>query len=389
MRSPQSSAEGAQDRLTRRKGSAGAIRAAIVAASVCAAWVPTNNVSASDVAGPKALLELGERLFHDPLLSGSGTLACSSCHPPSLGFADGRTISEIYPGGISGFRNTPSLVSVAGQARFRRDASLPGPLVAAIAAEFASPLTMAMNAGLAAERMRQQEAYRTLFDRAGLGEPDLQAAAEAISAYLQERSRRALAHTEDIIERERTSDGGGLFFGDAGCSSCHSGPRLSDGRIHYLCAKETEAQAAQGRAGCLSGTVQAHLSVAGRIALSAHLASLGVAHSQPPSIDVGAAAFENDEEASFVTPSLIGVAETGPYLHNGSAATLEAVLLGARPGDIHASATAALTEEQAEALVSFLKALTLPQEPLASYSLSDFMLATGEELWPSTGYDDP
>jgi cytochrome c peroxidase len=59
-----------------------------------------------------AMARLGERLFHDPRLSGSGRMSCASCHDPAraygppgpdsvvLGGADGRT---------PGFRAVPSL----------------------------------------------------------------------------------------------------------------------------------------------------------------------------------------------------------------------------------------------------------------------------------------
>ena len=36
---------------------------------------------------------LGKTLFFDPRLSGSGQIACASCHDPDLGWADGRTTS--------------------------------------------------------------------------------------------------------------------------------------------------------------------------------------------------------------------------------------------------------------------------------------------------------
>src|SRR5687768_8698653 len=41
----------------------------------------------------KAKEELGRTLFFDPRLSGSGQIACASCHDPDLAWADGRTVS--------------------------------------------------------------------------------------------------------------------------------------------------------------------------------------------------------------------------------------------------------------------------------------------------------
>src|SRR4051812_39969010 len=34
-------------------------------------------------------VELGRSLFHDPRLSGTGAMACVTCHDPALSFSDG------------------------------------------------------------------------------------------------------------------------------------------------------------------------------------------------------------------------------------------------------------------------------------------------------------
>lgn len=53
-----------------------------------------------DRAGPKAsprqeaLVQLGRRLFFDPLVSRSGTRSCASCHDPEHGFSDPARISD-------------------------------------------------------------------------------------------------------------------------------------------------------------------------------------------------------------------------------------------------------------------------------------------------------
>ena len=52
-----------------------------------AAEHPARNPYSKDKA------ELGKALFFDARLSGSGQMACASCHDPDLGWADGRTTS--------------------------------------------------------------------------------------------------------------------------------------------------------------------------------------------------------------------------------------------------------------------------------------------------------
>ena len=39
------------------------------------------------------ILELGKKLFFDPLLSKDGTVSCASCHKPEHGFADDKPTS--------------------------------------------------------------------------------------------------------------------------------------------------------------------------------------------------------------------------------------------------------------------------------------------------------
>src|SRR5262245_60801873 len=54
---------------------------------------------------------LGQRLFFDGRLSGTGTTACASCHDPGFAFAEPRPVS-ISDNGRHGRRNAPSLLDV-------------------------------------------------------------------------------------------------------------------------------------------------------------------------------------------------------------------------------------------------------------------------------------
>jgi cytochrome c peroxidase len=57
-------------------------------------------------------IDLGRYLFFDPILSGDGTVSCSSCHQPEKGFSDGLATS-IGIGGQEVKRGAPSLWNVA------------------------------------------------------------------------------------------------------------------------------------------------------------------------------------------------------------------------------------------------------------------------------------
>src|SRR5437899_835707 len=68
---------------------------------------------------PKAqAIALGERLFYEPRLSGTGSLLCASCHEPFRHFQDAR---ERALGLEPVARNTPTLVNVGFYRRFGWD----------------------------------------------------------------------------------------------------------------------------------------------------------------------------------------------------------------------------------------------------------------------------
>ena len=60
--------------------------------------------------------------------------------------------------------------------------------------------------------------------------------------------------------------------------------------------------------------------------------------------------------AKFDTPSLVEIYRTGPYLHNGSAATLREVVVERNRKDEHGTTTH-LNEEQVADLVAYLMSL--------------------------------
>ena len=104
---------------------------------------------------------------------------------------------------------------------------------------------------------------------------------------------------------------------DVGCAVCHDGPRLTDSegsRLHDV------------------GTCN----------------PLDLPHHA----DDGA----RRERCELDTPSLRGVFATAPYLHDGSAATLGAVLSEKNHGDRHGH-TAQLTPQELDDLVAYLEVL--------------------------------
>ncbi len=83
--------------------------------SACSAAVAQGNAGLTReqaYARAAALEALGRRIFNDPSLSASGTMACATCHDPNNAFAPANALA-IQPGGKdgkqTGFRAAPSL----------------------------------------------------------------------------------------------------------------------------------------------------------------------------------------------------------------------------------------------------------------------------------------
>jgi cytochrome c peroxidase len=79
-------------------------------------WPPRLAADATNsVSGSKAAIALGERLFFDPRLSGTGSVLCATCHVPYRGWQDGRARAF---GLDETDLNTPSLLNARFNGRF-------------------------------------------------------------------------------------------------------------------------------------------------------------------------------------------------------------------------------------------------------------------------------
>jgi cytochrome c peroxidase len=238
---------------------------------------PTNNLFSSAKAG------LGKKLFFDPRLSGSGQIACASCHDPDLAWADGRTVSfghsrkELK-------RNAPAILNA-------------GQLHALFWDGRASSLERQVRDVVSNEdemRSGDESVKKTLGNLSGytnefaavFGTPEvsLARAAQAIATF--ERTIISRPSLFDAFLRGDTNAlndsairGLNLFRTTARCANCHFGPNLSDGLFH------NEGLSYYGR----------------------KLQDLGRYEVTKQAEDVGA----------FKTPSLRNISRTAPYMHNG------------------------------------------------------------------------
>ncbi|MBN3825572.1 cytochrome-c peroxidase [Burkholderia sp. Ac-20384] len=102
-------------------GAANVVASATVAAS--GAVVETNQpqTRAQVYEGVRRMTALGKQLFFDPTLSGSGKLACASCHSPDHAFGPPNALAVQFGGDDMkrpGFRAVPSLKYLQGVPQF-------------------------------------------------------------------------------------------------------------------------------------------------------------------------------------------------------------------------------------------------------------------------------
>ena len=226
---------------------------------------------------------LGKLLFFDPRLSGSGQIACASCHDPELGWADGRR----FPFGhdrTPGRRNSMTLLNVGYFDRWSwdgRSESLAQQVLRAIE----SPIEMNADVDAIVARLEGIDEYARAFVAAFGGKG---ATAEGIGKALAAFARtiRSRPSRFDFFVRgdyarlsDREIEGLHLFRTRARCMNCHHGPLFSDGRFHHT-----------------------GLSYYGR-----RFEDLGRYEVTRQSADRG----------KFRTPSLRDVQFTGPWMHNG------------------------------------------------------------------------
>lgn len=229
--------------------------------------------------------ELGRKLFFDPRLSGSGQIACASCHDPDLAWADGRTVSFGHDR-TPLKRNAPSILFAAYLKPLFWDGR-----AATLEEQFQTPVAahdeMNGNAEEIEKRLDAVPEYKAAFKSVfNADKPTLNDAAKAVATF--ERKLGTLVGRSDFDKfvggrTDALSDaavrGLHIYRTSARCMNCHNGPEFTDGKFHDL-----------------------GLSYYGR-----KFQDLGRYEETHDPRDVG----------RFRTPTLRDIGRTGPYMHNG------------------------------------------------------------------------
>ena len=233
-------------------------------------------------------VELGERLFHDPRLSETGTISCASCHFENVAFADPRPLSPGVHGRL-GIRNSPSLVNVAYLDLLFWDGgafTIEGQALGPIEADF----EMNMNLGQLIQRLESDASYMEAFETVFGEGPSVATLTQALAAF--QRTIRSGGSRFDRFENGQTSAlsqqeqrGLTLFRDKANCASCHTGFLLTN-------------QAFENNGIEPAGTDSGRARITGNPA----------------------------DYLKFRVPSLRNIDVTMPYMHDGRFQTLEQVV---------------------------------------------------------------
>jgi cytochrome c peroxidase len=248
-------------------------------------------------------IELGQRLFNDRRLSRDRTLACASCHDPARAFSSDRPQS-VGVFGRKGPRNVPAIVNRAYGRAFFWDGRI-RTLEEQVLQPIINPLELDMT--------MEEAAART-----GLTATTI---AQALASYVRSilsgdspYDRFLFGDLEALTAGQRR--GLDVFRSKGNCMACHVGPNFSE-QLH----------------------------------------NTGVAFLAGDPEDRGAGS------GNFKTPTLREVARTAPYMHDGSLATLDAVVDfyagGGRPNpDLDREISPRrFTGSDKQDLVAFLRAL--------------------------------
>jgi cytochrome c peroxidase len=264
----------------------------------------------------EAKVRLGRYLFYDRRMSVNGTESCATCHRQELAFTDGKAqavgaTGQLHP------RGAMSLVNIAysGVLTWSNpdERSLEHQALIPMFGE--NPVELGMTGGGEAfiQIIRSDAAYHEMFSAAFSGEPDpftIMNVTKAIACF--ERTIISGASPYDRYHYDRVDSavsdsakrGEVLYFSEPlSCFRCHGGFNFSD-------ATSYEGQRVH--------EIQFH---------NTGLYNIGGAVSYPPpNTGIYEHTLRTEDVGKFKTPTLRNVALTAPYMHDGSARTLEDVL---------------------------------------------------------------
>lgn len=339
--------------------------------------VPWSPDKSNAVSGSPAAAGLGEQLFFAARLSGQGAVSCASCHMPDKAWADGRARS-LGHGRVD--RNAPTLLNVRLNRWFGWDGAGDS-LWAQSIRPILDGREMAADAPHVAGMVRRDPMLACHYQRVfgdPAGKPDeaiLVDAAKALAAFQEtltsgrtpfDEFRDALAANDAIGQAHypvAAQRGLKLFVGRGNCSICHFGPNFTNGEFHDI-GIPFFAEPSRVDTGRYDGLRRLQASPFNRLGRynddTSGMTALATRH----------VVLQHRNFGEFKVPSLRSVAQTAPYMHAGSHATLTDAVRHYSELDenrLHADGERLLrplrlSEGEIADLVAFLETLSAPQQ---------------------------
>ena len=339
--------------------------------------VPVPPDPGNEYSGLRWAEEAGRLMFNDSGLSGNNAISCASCHQVKSGFSDGRTVAV---GNKVHFRNTQTLLNAGLQKWFGWDGGTDS-LWAATLRPLLSNIEMDNSVQGIATYLRQAPQYKVYLQRrvddesvalSALSDDALTVkAAKFVAAYVRtiasgvtpfDKFRDALTQGKSIDESVFPSSarrGLKLFTGSANCHVCHYGANFSNGEFHDI-GRPFFIGAGQIDTGRYSG-IQRLRSDPYRLSGIFNGTDKRREIRKTESVKLSRA-----DWGRWRTPTLRNLVDTSPYMHDGSIATLRAVIDAYADIDtdrLHSEGESILkpldlSERQRDDLVAFLRALS-------------------------------
>ena len=262
-----------------------------ISASQLSIFAPLPEVvESADYGLTQAKIDLGRMLYYDTLLSADRDISCNSCHDLMNYGVDSQPVSDGHQKQL-GDRNAPSVYNAAGHFVQFWDGRAPH-----VEEQAKGPVMNPVEMAIASEedlvaRLSSVPAYQTAFQIAFLDDPNpisLDNVGVAIGAF--ERKLLTPGRWDRFLRGDRSAltpaeKAGFTKFMEIGCQGCHNGPYLG-GDLYQ---------------------------------------KMGAMKPWTDTTDLGRyrVTKRDSDKMLFKVPSLRNVAETAPYYHNGSVATLE------------------------------------------------------------------
>ncbi len=288
----------------------------------------------------KAGVELGRRLFYEPLLSSTMTVSCASCHHQHRAFSDGMVLSNVGISGKALDRHSPVLFNLAwaNNGLFWDGGSKN------LESQAFGPLTHEDEMGIyfpeMVDRLMAKPSYVSLFKEAFGENPTAAGVVKALAQF-----QRTIISANSKYDRYKRGDRQvtfsekellGMQLVQAKCAGCHSSELFTDNQYH-------------------NNGIDADFSddskdwvYKGRYRISYDIKDLG----------------------AYKTPSLRNIMVSAPYMHDGRFSTIDEVLNHYRSGvkntiytdqllfQDKGSAGIPLSDKEVEAVKAFLTSLT-------------------------------